>query len=167
DAARPALRTQRVIAYETGVPGVVDPLGGSYFVETLTDRIEQLAEEIFAAIERMGDGSMLAGVLRGVETGWFTNEIAQAAFEEQRRYEDGDLIQVGVNAFVERDEPGLEILEIGQATEDAQIAAIARTRLDRTGGTVAAALQDLASAAADPQADLMQPLIACARARCT
>ncbi|MFL5711326.1 MAG: methylmalonyl-CoA mutase family protein, partial [Chloroflexota bacterium] len=167
DAATLALRTQQVIAYETGVPDVVDPFGGAYFVERLTDRIEELAGDIFASIERMGDGSMLEGVLRGVEFGWFTNEIAQAAFDEQRRYEVGDLVQVGVNAFVERDDPALEILEIGQATEDAQVAAIERTRVDRDGRAAAAALEHLAAAAADPEADLMEPLIACARARCT
>jgi methylmalonyl-CoA mutase, N-terminal domain len=167
EAATLALRTQQVIAYETGVPDVVDPLGGSYFVERLTDRIEELARDLFATIERMGDGSMLEGVLRGVETGWFTNEIAQAAFDEQRRYEVGDLVQVGVNAFVERDDPALEILEIGQATEDAQVAAIERTRLDRDGRAAADALERLAAAAADQGADLMGPLIACARARCT
>src|SRR5436190_9993883 len=131
DAATLALRTQQVIAFESGAADVVDPLGGSYFTEELTDRIESLAAEIFSSIERMGDGSMLEGVLQAVETGWFTSEIAQAAFEEQRRYEAGDLVQIGVNAFVESDDPALEILEIGQATEDAQVAAVARTRGDR------------------------------------
>jgi isobutyryl-CoA mutase large subunit len=167
DAATLALRTQQVIAYETGVADVADPLGGSYFVEDLTDRIEALAANVFAAIERMGDGSMLEGVLRGVETGWFTNEIAQAAFEEQRRYEAGDLVQVGVNAFVGQGDHALEILEIGQATEDAQVAAVARTRIERDGRAAADALDLLATAATDPDADLMEPLIRCARARCT
>jgi methylmalonyl-CoA mutase N-terminal domain/subunit len=167
EAATLALRTQQVIAYETGVADVADPLGGSYFVEDLTDRIEALAANVFAAIERMGNGSMLEGVLRGVETGWFTNEIAQAAFEEQRRYEAGDLVQVGVNAFVGQGDHALEILEIGQATEDAQVAAVARTRIERDGRAAADALDLLATAATDPDADLMEPLIRCARARCT
>src|SRR5437773_4007107 len=102
-AATLALRTQQVIAYETGVPDVVDPLGGSYYVEWLTDRIEELAEGLFARIVELGDGSMLEGVLNGVESGWFVREIAEASFEEQRRTERGDLVQVGVNAFTGSD----------------------------------------------------------------
>ena len=78
---------------------MIDPLGGSYFVETLTDRIEAQAEEIFAQIDAMGEGSMLEGVLAGIERGWFQQRIADAAFEEQRRYETGDLVKVGVNAL--------------------------------------------------------------------
>src|SRR4029450_3263648 len=75
------------------------PLGGSCFVESLTDEVERQAEELFAEIAAMGDGSMLEGVLHGVENGWFTQRIAEAAFDEQRRTEAGGLIQVGVNAF--------------------------------------------------------------------
>ena len=78
EAATLALRTQQVLAYETGVPAVADPLGGSYFVEALTDEIERQAEALFAEIDAMGGGSMLEGVLRGVETGWFTQRIAEA-----------------------------------------------------------------------------------------
>jgi methylmalonyl-CoA mutase N-terminal domain/subunit len=166
-AATLALRTQQIIAFESGVPDVTDPLGGSYFVESLTDRIEEVAEGIFEQIDRMGEGSMLEGVLRGVDTGWFTQEIAEAAFDEQRRYESGDLVQVGVNAFVESDEPPLDTLVIGQATEDAQRAAIARTRDARDAAVADAALAALADACRDANADLMEPLIACARARCT
>ena len=95
DAATLALRTQQVIAYESGVTDVVDPLAGSYFVETLTDQIEQRAEELFAEVERLGNGSMLEGVLAGVESGWFTKAIAEASFDEQRRYEAGDLVAGG------------------------------------------------------------------------
>ncbi len=167
EAATLALRTQQIIAYESGVPDVTDPLGGSYYVESLTDRIEEAAEGIFERIDAMGEGSMLEGVLRGVETGWFTQEIAEAAFDEQRRYESGDLVQVGVNAFVEAGEPPLETLVIGQATEDAQREAVARTRAERGGEASHEALARLAEACRDPAADLMQPLIACARARCT
>jgi methylmalonyl-CoA mutase N-terminal domain/subunit len=167
EAATLALRTQQIIAFESGVPDVVDPLGGSYFVEALTDRIEEVADDIFGQIERMGEGSMLEGVLRGVETGWFTQEIAEAAFDEQRRYESNDLVQVGVNAFVETDEPPLDTLVIGEATENAQRATIARTRDTRDATEVEGTLEALAEACRDPDADLMDPLIACARARCT
>jgi methylmalonyl-CoA mutase N-terminal domain/subunit len=166
-AATLALRTQQVIAYESGVADVVDPLGGSYFVEWLTDRIEELAEELFERISDLGDGSMLEGVLTGVETGWFVQEIAQAAFDEQRRFETGDLVQVGVNAFVSSTEETLEILEIPIATEETQREALARTRIDRDPNAVHASLVRLVAAAGNPGADLMDPLIGCARARCT
>jgi len=166
-AATLALRTQQVIAYESGVPDVVDPLGGSYYVEWLTDRIEREAEDLFGRIAELGAGSMLEGVLSGVEDGWFVQEIAEAAFEEQRRFEAQDLIQVGVNAFVSGSEEPLEILEIPMATEEAQRIAVARTRSERDPSEVGAALAVLAAAAADPAADLMEPLIGCARARCT
>ncbi len=167
EAATLALRTQQVIAYETGVPDVVDPLGGSYHVEWLTDRIEELAESLFARIVELGDGSMLEGVLDGVESGWFVREIAEAAFQEQRRFEEGDLIQVGVNAFTGSDDEPLEVLEIPMATEHAQRGAIERTRLERDTATAQAALASLVAAARDPDADLMAPLVDCARARCT
>jgi methylmalonyl-CoA mutase N-terminal domain/subunit len=166
-AATLALRTQQVIAYESGVADVVDPLGGSFYVEWLTDRIEELAEELFGKISDLGDGSMLEGVLTGVETGWFVQEIAQAAFDEQRRFETGDLVQVGVNAFVSSTEEALEILEIPMATEAAQREALARTRSDRDPTAVQASLARLVAAAADPEAELMDPLVGCARARCT
>ena len=166
-AATLALRTQQVIAYETGVPDVVDPLGGSYYVEWLTDRIEQLAEGLFGRIGELGDGSMLEGVLNGVEGGWFVQEIAEASFQEQRRFERGDLIQVGVNAFTGSDDEPLEVLEIPMATEHAQRGAIERTRAERDAASSTAALASLVAAAQQPDADLMMPLIDCARARCT
>jgi methylmalonyl-CoA mutase N-terminal domain/subunit len=166
EAATLALRTQQVLAYETGVPAVADPLGGSYFVEALTDEIEREAEEIFAAVDALGGGSMLEGVLRGVETGWFTQRIAEAAFDEQRRTEAGELVQVGVNAFVEGDEPPLEILEITSATERAQIAAVSRVRAERDAEASRQALEDLA-VAATTDTNLIEPLVSCARARCT
>ncbi len=114
DTAKLALRTQQVIAFESGVADVIDPLGGSWFVEEATDRIEALAEEIFAEIERMGDGSMLEGVLEGIEQGWFQRRIAESAFQEQRRYESGDLVKVGVTRFVDANETPIDTLVIGE-----------------------------------------------------
>jgi methylmalonyl-CoA mutase, N-terminal domain len=166
DAAKLALRTQQVIAYESGVPDTIDPLGGSYFVETMTDRIEQRAEEIFAHIDRTGDGSMLEGVLAGIEQGWFQQRIADAAFEEQRRFESGDLVRVGVNAFVETDEPPIDTLVIGPEAEVSQRVAVAKTRADRDGRAAHAAL-DALTAAAGTNENLIEPLVACARSRCT
>ena len=167
EAATLALRTQQVLAYETGLEAVADPLGGSYFVESLTDEVERQAEELFAEIAAMGEGSMLEGVLHGVENGWFTQRIAEAAFDEQRRTEAGGLVQVGVNAFEEGPGLGPETLQIAMATERAQIEAVERVRAERDAGAAADALHALTAAAAAPDADLIEPLIACARAHCT
>jgi methylmalonyl-CoA mutase, N-terminal domain len=145
---------------------VVDPLGGSWFVEEATDRIEALAEEIFAEIERMGDGSMLEGVLVGIEQGWFQRRIAESAFREQRRYESGDLVKVGVTDFVDATESPIETLVIGEEAERSQVEAVRRTRAARDAGAADDALIAL-KGAATTDANLMEPLIACARARCT
>jgi len=166
EAATLALRTQQVIAFETGVPAVADPLGGSYFLEELTDETERQAEALFAEIDALGDGSMFEGVLRGVETGWFTQRIADASFDEQRRMEAGELVQVGVNAFEEPDDEALEILEITMATEAAQIAAVERARATRDPAAARAALDALVDAAGTDQ-NLIEPLVQCARAGCT
>jgi methylmalonyl-CoA mutase N-terminal domain/subunit len=167
EAATLALRTQQVLAYETGLPAVADPLGGSYFVESLTDEVERQAEELFAEIDAMGKGSMLEGVLQGVEHGWFTQRIAEAAFDEQRRTEAGALVQVGVNAFEEGPGLGPETLQIAMATERAQIEAVERVRAEGEAGGAAVALPGLTAPAAAPDADLIEPLITCARAHCT
>ncbi|MFN8234457.1 MAG: methylmalonyl-CoA mutase family protein, partial [Actinomycetota bacterium] len=131
DAAKLALRTQQVIAAETGVPDVIDPLGGSYLVESLTDRTEEAAEALFAEIERMGEGSMLEGVLAGIEGGWFQRAIAESAFREQERFESGELTRVGVNAFVDDREPPVETLVIGTEAERDRVEALARLRTER------------------------------------
>src|SRR5207244_8047905 len=112
-ARQMALRTQQIIAHETGVTNVIDPLGGSYFVESLTNRIEGLAEEYFAKIREMGRGSMLEGMLVGIERGYFQSEIADAAFREQELYEKGRLVRVGVNEFVDESEEPIDTLVIG------------------------------------------------------
>ena len=165
-AAKLALRTQQVIAYECGVADSTDPLGGSYFVESMTERIEAQAEAIFAHIDSVGEGSMLDGVLAGIEQGWFQQRIADAAFEEQRRYESGDLVKVGVNTFVERDEEPIETLVIGPQAEREQRETVARTRADRDDDLARRALEDLTSAART-DANLIEPLVVCARSRCT
>jgi methylmalonyl-CoA mutase N-terminal domain/subunit len=166
-AARLALRTQQVIAHETGIADVADPLGGSYAVERATDDIEAQAEELFAHIDSMGEGSMLEGVLAGIERGWFQQLIAEAAFEEQRRLESGDLVKVGVNAFVGDGAPSVDTLVIGPDAEESQRAAVAVTRSHRDAAAADGALASLRTAAAQPEAGLIEPLIDCARARCT
>ena len=166
EAAKIALRTQQIIAHESGVADVIDPLGGSYFVEAMTDRMEAQAEEIFAHVDSMGRGSMLEGVLEGIDRGWFQQEIAGSAFLEQRRYESGDLIRVGVDAFVDPDDPGVDTLVIGEEAEGLQRERISRTRAERDEARASGALTSLV-AVARTDANLMDPLIDCARARCS
>jgi isobutyryl-CoA mutase large subunit len=166
DAAKLALRTQQVIAEETGVSEVADPLGGAYFVEAITDRMEALAEDLFAEIEALGSGGLLEGVLAGIERGWFQQALADSAFEEQRRYEAGDLVQVGVNAFVDDTGPGVDVLLIGPEAERTQVRALARLREERDAGDAIAALARL-RAAARTDANLIPPLVDCARSLCT
>ena len=164
--AKLALRTQQVIAYESGVPDVADPLGGSYFVEAMTDRMEEQAEELFAEIDRMGEGSMLEGVLTGIERGWFQQAVAESAFREQRRFESGELTKVGVNAFVDRIDEPVDTLVIGPEGEREQIESLARVRAERDEPASAEALGALVAAAGTDQ-NLMPFLVDCARALCT
>jgi methylmalonyl-CoA mutase, N-terminal domain len=166
-AAQIALRTQQIIAHETGVPDVIDPLGGSYFVETLTNRVEQQAEEYFGKIDGMGNGSILEGVLAGIERGFFQSEIADAAYREQKRYEKGRLVKVGVNEFVDPDEGPIEILKIGPEVEARQVDAVVALRGRRVAERAEGALARLKAAARTEHENLMPPLIECARAYCT
>jgi methylmalonyl-CoA mutase, N-terminal domain len=165
-AAQIALRTQQVIAYETGVANVIDPLGGSYFVESLTDEMERQAEEYFAKIDEMGSGSMLEGMLVGIERGYFQSEIAEAAFREQELYEKGRLIKVGVNEFVSKDEEDLEVLLIPMETEARQIRSVQAARAGRDGSAAEASLGRL-KAAATTDENLIPLMVDCARAECT
>jgi methylmalonyl-CoA mutase N-terminal domain/subunit len=147
-AARVALRTQQVIAEETGVTNVIDPLGGSWFVESLTDEIERQAEEYFAQILEMGgDGTVTSGILKGIETGWFSSEIADAAFEFQNRMDKGDFKMVGVNAYTDTDQPDLEILRISNEVGIEQAARVAEVRSERDGQRFEEAMAELTRAA--------------------
>ena len=166
-AAQIALRTQQIIAHETGVANVVDPLGGSYFVESITNEMERLAEEYFAKIDEMGNGSILEGMLVGIERGYFQSEIADAAFREQALFEKGRLVKVGVNEFVDPDEPPIETLIIPPETETSQVDAVKRMRAGRHDEAASRALAALSSAAATEGENLMPPLVDCARAYCT
>ncbi|MGH2683664.1 MAG: acyl-CoA mutase large subunit family protein, partial [Actinomycetota bacterium] len=166
-AAQMALRTQQIIAHETGVPDVIDPLGGSYFVEALTNRVEQQAEEYFTRIEQMGKGSILEGVLAGIERGFFQSEIADAAYREQKRYEKGRLVKVGVNEFVDPEEGPIEILKIGPEVEARQVDAVVGLRNRRDGEKTEQSLARLKAAARTADENLMPFLVDCARAYCT
>jgi len=166
EAAKLALRTQQIIAYETGVPNAVDPLGGSYFLESLTNRMEARAEEEFARIGRMGSGSMLEGILTGIDRGYFQQEIAESAYREQERYEKGRLVKVGVNEFIEPDGGLVEVLEIPPGLEEEQVRRVRDVRERRDQDRARTALDRLAAAATTDD-NLMPFLVDCARAMCT
>jgi methylmalonyl-CoA mutase N-terminal domain/subunit len=175
-AAQIALRTQQVIAEETGVANVADPLGGSWYVEALTDRIEAQAEEIFAQIRALGArrhpdgrhpiGPITSGLLAGIETGWFTGLIADAAFDHQRAVEDGRKRIVGVNVHTGAIETPLEILRVSHEVERAQVAALADRRAARDEAAVSKALA-LLGQAARTDANLVPLLIDAARVEAT
>jgi methylmalonyl-CoA mutase N-terminal domain/subunit len=135
-------------------------------VESLTDRMEELAEEEFARILAMGSGSMLEGVLSGIDRGYFQQEIAESAFREQGRYERGDLTKVGVTDFVEETEQPIEVLEITAETERTQVDRVREVRATRDERAARDALDRLA-ALATTDANLVEPLVDCARALCT
>jgi len=166
-AAKLALRTQQILAFETGVANVIDPLGGSWFVESLTDRMDELGEGELARIARMGaDGSILEGVLAGIEAGYFQQEIADSAYREQERYEKGRLVKVGVTDFVEDDERPIETLVISPEVEAEQVESVRRVRADRDEAGASRAIDRLREAASG-DANLIEPLVDCARAMCT
>jgi methylmalonyl-CoA mutase, N-terminal domain len=161
EAVQVALRTQQVLAYETGVPNVIDPLGGSYYIEALTDRMEREAEEMFAEIERVG------GVVPGLETGWFQRKIAESAARQQWEIEQHRRVVVGVNEFV-TDEPELTIpvLKVGEAAERRQGERMAKLRAERDGARCTAALDALREGAKGTT-NLMPLILDCARSYCT
>jgi len=147
-AARVALRTQHVIAEETEVTNTVDPLGGAWFVEWMTDRVEEDVEAYFAKIlDRSPDGTITGGLLRGIESGWFMAEIADAAFKYQQQVEKGTKKVVGVNVHTATAEPDLEILRISKQVEAAQDERLAQFRNARDGSRSQAALERLQAAA--------------------
>jgi methylmalonyl-CoA mutase, N-terminal domain len=174
-AAQIALRTQQVLAEETGVANVADPLGGSWYVEALTDRLEAQAEEIFSQIIALGErrypnghptGPITAGLLAGIESGWFTSHIADSAFEHQRALEDDRKRIVGVNVYNDAIETPLDILRISGEVERSQVAALKSRRGSRNGPAVARALSDLAQAART-ETNLVPLLLDAARAEAT
>jgi methylmalonyl-CoA mutase N-terminal domain/subunit len=147
-AARLALRTQQVIAHETGVAHVADPLGGSWFVEELTDEVERRAEQVLAHLDELGSGSMLEGVLAAIEASWFQAEIARSAYEFEKKLASGRRVLVGVNAFCDAEDGRPAILELGEEVERDQLAELARLRQERDGEAVARALASVRQIAA-------------------
>jgi isobutyryl-CoA mutase large subunit len=166
-AAEIALRTQQVIMEETGVANVADPLGGSWYLEALTDRLEQEAEEIFARIRALGsDGTMMSGILHGIETGWFSAEIAEAAFAYQQKLEKGDKRVVGVNCYPDTVGQPVEILRVSHQVERDQVAELARRRAARDAGAVDRALAAVIAAARSTE-NMIPPILAAAQAEAT
>jgi methylmalonyl-CoA mutase N-terminal domain/subunit len=160
DAVRIALRTQQIVAHETGVTSTVDPLGGSYFVEALTDRMEEQAYAYFATIDELG------GMVEAVKRNYPQREIADAAYELQERIDDHDRVVVGVNRYTEGDDGETPILRIDPALERKQIGRVQAVRARRDGVEVERRLAELRATAAS-QANLMPILIECARAHAT
>jgi methylmalonyl-CoA mutase N-terminal domain/subunit len=175
-AAETALRTQQVIMDETGVVNVADPLGGSWYIESLTDRMEAEAERIFERIRDMARaavpsgrhpiGEMTSGILRGIEDGWFTGEIADSAFAYQQALEKGDKRMVGVNCHTDSIAGELEIMRVSHEIELAQRKALASRRGARDKAAVDRALAAMVEVARG-DGNLIQPMLAAARAEAT
>ena len=156
-----ALRTQQILAHETGIPETVDPAGGSWYVEALTDRVEREARALLVEIERTG------GAARAVERGQFQDAIARSAYEAQRAIESGESVVVGVNEYAdEQDVPSVPAPDY-TALAAAQRGRVAERRGMRDAGYVTKALDDLARGARDTRAPLMEPIIEAVRARAT
>ena len=160
EAATLALRTQQVIAHESGVANVVDPLGGSYFVERLTKDLEDEALAYFERIDRMG------GMVEAIERGFPQQEIAESAYRFQQAVERKDKIVVGVNGFVQTDEPPMEILYIGETASETQLAKLADLKRTRDSAAVRRTLDRLGSAARGAD-NLMPPILDAVRAYAT
>jgi methylmalonyl-CoA mutase N-terminal domain/subunit len=160
DAVKLALRTQQILAYETGIANVIDPLAGSYYVEALTDRMESEAEAVFDEIERM------SGVVKGIENGWFQRHIHQSALRYQHEVEQKRRIVVGVNEFEDSDEAELEILTVSEAPAEFQRRRLAELKERRDEAEVERCLAAL-HGAAEADDNVIPAMLDCARAYCT
>ena len=160
ESVRIALRTQQILAHESGVPNVADPLGGSYYVEALTDEMEREAEALFAEIDAQG------GVVAAIESGWFQRQIAHSAARFQEQVESGQKVIVGVNEFAEADEAPVEILRIGDAADQTQRTRLARLRSERDADRVSRSLEALGHAAV-LDTNIIPAMLDCARSYCT
>jgi methylmalonyl-CoA mutase N-terminal domain/subunit len=167
EAVEIALRTQQVIAYETGVTNVIDPLGGSWFVEEFTKKTEDAAEEYFSQIDELGNGSILDGMLRGIEQGFFQKEMADAAYLYQQLLEQKKKVIVGVNRFTRTVQQVPEMLIIGPEIEERQNKSVAEVRANRDAKKAEDALQALKDMAADEEQNSVPVLVEAAKAYVT
>jgi methylmalonyl-CoA mutase N-terminal domain/subunit len=161
NAVRIALRTQQVIAHETGVVNTIDPLGGSYYVEQLTNELERQAYEYFGRIEKLG------GVVAALKENFFQQEIAEASFRYQAEVEAGRRIVVGVNRYKSDAEPELELLKVDPMLEPQQIARVRALRARRDSAAVESVLTRLKTDAAHDDRNLMPTIVDAARADVT
>jgi methylmalonyl-CoA mutase N-terminal domain/subunit len=160
-AAEVALRTQQIIALETGAAAVIDPLGGSYFVEALTDEMERRAYQYFDRIDELG------GVIPAIEAGFFQREIADASYRFEKRLNGGDRVIVGVNQFVGNGDDDIEVLAITQDMEDAQVERVRELKRSRDNTEVGRRLRDLEAAARRDGDNLIEPMLDAVRAYAT
>ena len=167
EAVEIALRTQQVIAYETEVTNVIDPLGGSWFVEELTRRTEEQAEAYFSKIDEMGNGSILDGMLYGIEQGYFQKEMADAAFKYQQLLEQGKKVMVGVNRFTKTVQEMPEVLVITPEIEERQNKAVAEVRANRDAKKAEEAMQALRDMAHDDKQNSIPVMVEAAKAYVT
>ena len=160
EAVQIALRTQQIIAYETGVTETVDPLAGSYYVEHMTDRIETEVEEYLKRIEQMG------GVIPAIETGYIQGEIANSAYEYQKKVETKERIVVGVNQFQIEEPPPEGLLKVRQTVGELQTEKLRILRNERSGGAVRSSLDEIRRVAGSTD-NLMPAIIEAVKAEAT
>jgi methylmalonyl-CoA mutase N-terminal domain/subunit len=156
-----ALRTQQVIAYETGVADTVDPLGGSFALEALTDELEKRADELLAKIAGQG------GMVRSIELGFPQDTIRRAAYDHQKRVESGERVVVGVNRFTQKDEAAPRVFRVDERAQAERARSLAERKRRRDGPKVIRLLADLESAARAPGAPLVEPIVAAVEGECT
>jgi methylmalonyl-CoA mutase N-terminal domain/subunit len=158
DAVRVALRTQQILADESGIADIVDPMGGSYAIETLTDEVEAEIMAYIEEIRELGDGSVRDGVLQGIEEGYFHREIQEASYEYQKRVDAGEEVVVGVNAYEIDEETDPDILTVDPDTRDRQLHRLEAVKEQRDDDAVAAAL-DAVGEAIETGDNVMPPII--------
>jgi methylmalonyl-CoA mutase N-terminal domain/subunit len=163
-AVRISLRTQQIIAYESGVINTIDPLAGSYFIEALTNELEERAMKYIGSIESLGSGEwkMLSGMIKGIETGFFQREIADASYMFQKEVERKERVVVGVNQFTVDEKRPIEMLKIDEEIQKQQIARLKKLRLKRDKKKVEETLDDLKKVA-EREGNLMYPILECVR----
>jgi methylmalonyl-CoA mutase N-terminal domain/subunit len=166
DAVRVALRTQQILAEESGVADIVDPLGGSYAIETLTDELEAEIMDYIEEIRELGEGSVRDGVLAGIEQGYFHREIQEASYEYQKRVDAGEEVVVGVNEYEIDEETDPDILTVDPETRDRQLTRLEAVKDERDDDAVAEALAAIGDAI-EHDDNVMPPIIAAVKAYAT
>ncbi|KPN30880.1 methylmalonyl-CoA mutase [Halolamina pelagica] len=166
EAVRVALRTQQIIAEESGAADSVDPLAGSFMVESLTDEVEEEAMEYIETIKEMGDGSVRDGVLKGIDEGFFHREIQESSYEYQERVEDEEEVVVGVNKYVSEEDTSPEVLKVDEEVAEHQRERLANVKEERDDDAVEAALEDLQDAV-DNDENVMPYIITAVKAYAT